>query len=211
MTRESQATRTRWSLLILLAVALHSRTPGAGIRLPFDFMLTGGGGIFGHNHTIDTDAIAAGLRTKALDSILFPPDPVTQAPHIFGVWRQTMPIADGRTVVGLMAQLTWGEEVSTIDLAILFDCGDGARMQIVLLFSLQLHAPTKDKAIARARFDAVGRLRFDPTDLLIQGVLTDGKLGKFPCSGGVVVAARGGQNSAYILSIGGFNPALHAA
>jgi hypothetical protein len=195
-----------WSLLILLAVALHSRTPGAGIRLPFDLMLTGGGGIFGHNHAIDTDAIAAGLRTKALDSILFPPDPVTQAPHIFSVWRQTMPIAEGRTVIGLMAQLTWGEEVSTIDLAILLDFEGGSLLQIVLLFSLQLHAPTKDAPILRARFDAVGRLRFDPTDLLIQGELTDGKLGKFPCSGGVVVAARGGENSAYILSIGGFNP-----
>ena len=190
-----------WSLLILLAAALDVRT-GSG------FTITGVGGIFGHNHTIDTDAIAAGLRTKVLDSILFPPDPVTQAPHIFGVWRQIMPIAEGRTVIGLMAQLTWGERVSTIDLAILADVDSDfdSLSQIVLLFSLQLHAPTKEKAIARARFDAVGRLRFDPTDLLIQGELTDGKLGKFPCSGGVVVAARGGKNPAYILSAGGFNP-----
>lgn len=189
-----------WSLLILLAAALHDIPVGGG------FNLTGGGGIFGHNHTIDTDAIAAGLRTKALDSILFPPDPVAQAPHIFGVWRQTLPTAEGRTIVGLMAQMEWGKTVSTLELAILLDFKDGSLAQIVLLLSLQLHAPTDKTPLIQGRFDAVGRLRFDPTDFLLQGVLVNGKIGSFPASAGVVLAARGGQDSAYLLSIGGFNP-----
>jgi uncharacterized protein DUF6603 len=189
-----------WSLLLLLAITLHDKPVGGGLNL------TGGGGIFGHNHAIDTDAIAAGLRTKALDAILFPPDPVTQAPHIFGVWRQTLPIVEGRTVVGLMAQLTWGVTISTIELAILLDFDGSSLEQVVLLVSLQLHAPTKDTPLIQGRFDAVGCLRFDPTDFLLQGVLIDGKIGRFPASGGIVLAARGGDDSAYLLSIGGFNP-----
>ena len=57
---------------------------------------------------LDSDAIAAGLRTQSLDAILFPPDPVAQAPHIFAIWRQTMPISVGHTVVGPMIQARVG-------------------------------------------------------------------------------------------------------
>jgi hypothetical protein len=195
-----------WSLLVLLAATLHTRHPGAGIQVGWGFSLTGGGGIFGHNHAIDTDAIAAGLRTKALDSILFPPDPVAQAPHIFGVWRQMLPIAEGRTVVGLMAQLTWASEVSTIDLAILLDFDQGSLAQIVLLFSLQLHAPTEKTPLIQGRFDGIARLRFHPTDFLLEGVLINGKIATFPATGGLIVVGRGGNDSAYLVSIGGFNP-----
>ena len=90
----------------------------------------------GINHTLDTDAIAAGLRTKALDAILFPPDPVGQAPHIFAIWRQTMPIVAGHTIVGPMLRISWGgaANLCSLELAMLIEL-DPARMQLVILGS----------------------------------------------------------------------------
>jgi Family of unknown function (DUF6603) len=186
-----------WALLLILAVTF---SPGLSVGGGVQF--TGLGGVYGHNHTVDSDAIAAGLRTKALDAILFPPDPVVQAPHIFDVWRQTMPVADGHTTVGLMGQLTWGgESLSTLELAVLLGPDE-----VVLLASLQLHAPSKDAPLVRFRADAVGRLRFDPPDFLLQAELVDARISGYPLAGGLVLMLRGGSDSAYLLSVGGFNP-----
>ena len=84
-----------WALLLILAATFQQ-----GIQLGLGITLSGLGGVLGINHAIDSDVIAAGLRTKALDAILFPPDPVAQAPHIFAIWSQTMPVSVGHTVVG---------------------------------------------------------------------------------------------------------------
>jgi hypothetical protein len=187
-----------WALLAIVAVQWKPAPNVLG------FQLTGFGVVVGFNHTLDTDAIAAGLRTKVLDAILFPPDPVAQAPHIFAVWRQTMPVSPGSTVVGLMLQFSWGEGgLCSLDIALLFSFDP---FQIVVLGSLRLSAPSQDVGLVRLRSDLLGRMRFDPVDVLIQSELSDSRLGTFIVSGGVVILVRGGSESAYVLSAGGFNP-----
>jgi hypothetical protein len=190
-----------WALLLILAATFHP-----GIQLGVDVSITGFGGVLGINHTLDSETIAAGLRTKSLDAILFPPDPVTQAPHIFAVWRQTMPILPGHTIVGLMMQLNWvGDTLCTLELAILIEL-DPNPVQIVLLGSVRLSAPSTEIGLIRLRADVLGRLRFDPIDFLLEAALVDSKLGTFSISGGLVMVARGGPNAAFVVSVGGFNP-----
>jgi hypothetical protein len=183
-----------WALLVILT--MQGTYPLAG-----GFQLTGLGGVFGHNHTIDSDAIAAGLRTKALDAILFPPNPVVQAPHIFAVWRQTLPVADGSTVVGLMFQFSWGsKDLSEFQVALLVDIA--TPVQTVLLVSLKLHAPSTSAPVFRVRADGIARL----PNFLFQAELIDSKLGSFPVTGGLVAVARESPDKAYLISVGGFNP-----
>ncbi len=191
-----------WALLIILAATFQP-----GIQLGLGITLSGLGGVLGVNHTLDSDAIAAGLRTKSLDAILFPPDPVAQAPHIFAVWRQTMPIAVDRTVVGPMIQLGWGgaSDICQLELAVLIEL-DPNPVQIVLLGSFRFTAPTQSVGLVRLRADVFGRLRFDPLDFLLEAALVDSKLGTFAISGGLVMVARGGPDAAFVLSVGGFNP-----
>jgi hypothetical protein len=191
-----------WALVIILSVSF---TPG--IQLGMGITLSGLGGVLGINHTIDSDAIAAGLRTKALDSILFPPDPIAQAPHIFSIWRQTMPISDGHTVVGPMVKLGWGgvSNICALELALLIEL-DPNPVQIVLLGSFVFSAPTPDVGLVKLRADVLGRLKFDPVDFLLQAELVDSKLGTFTISGGLVLVARGGPDATFVLSVGGFHP-----
>jgi hypothetical protein len=191
-----------WALLLILAAQF---TPG--IQLGLGFTLSGLGGVLGINHTLDSDAIAAGLRTKSLDTILFPPDPVAQAPHIFAVWRQTMPLADGHVIVGPMVQIGWGgaANLCTLELAILIEL-DPSPVQLVLLGSFRFVAPTNDLNLIRLRADVLGRLTFDPVDFLLQAELVDSRLGTFTISGGLVIEARGGDDAAFVLTVGGYNP-----
>jgi hypothetical protein len=189
-----------WALLVIVTAAGFSWEVGGG------FAITGLGGVVGYNRTIDTDAIAAGLRTKSLDAILFPPDPVAQAPHIFSMWKQTMPVADGGWAAGIMARGTWGSEtLSEIDLGILVSY-DPRGFQVVFLASLRLHAPTKDHPLFRFRLDFVGRMTFDPFGFVLQAALVDSKIGHFPVSGGAVLAVGDGSEFGSLLSVGGFNP-----
>ena len=190
-----------WALLLILAATFQHRSqPGLGISL------TGLGGILGVNHAIDSNAIAAGLRTKALDAILFPPNPVVQAPHIFAVWKQTMPVSVGHTVIGLMLALSWGgaANLCTLELALLIQLP--SPKQVVLLGSFQLNAPSPIAPVVRFRADLLGELTFTPFYFLLQAVLVDSKLGTFPITGGMAIIAQGGSGAGFAYSSGGFNP-----
>ncbi|HMH91147.1 MAG TPA: DUF6603 domain-containing protein, partial [Streptosporangiaceae bacterium] len=191
-----------WALLAIVTVTFEH-----GVPLPLGFTLTGFGAVFAHNHTIDTDAIAAGLRTKALDAILFPPDPVAQAPHIFAVWKQTMPVAVGHTILGLMAKLSWGvgTHFGSFELAVLVEFGGGP-IQFVLLGTLRLDMPTEKHGLLRLRADILGRLTLSPFNAQLLAEVYDSKLGTFTISGSVLAVVRTGPDPAYLLSVGGFNP-----
>jgi hypothetical protein len=191
-----------WALLIILAA-----TFSPGIQLGLGFTLSGLGGLLGINHSVDTDAIATGLRTKSLDAILFPPNPVAQAPHIFGVLRQTLPMSDGHVVVGPMLRFGWGGavELVSVELAVLIEL-DPSPVQLVLLGSIRIAVPVPDLPLVRLRADLLGVLTLDPFSLLIEAALVDSKLGTFPLSGGMVLVARGGDDATFALSVGGFNP-----
>ena len=190
-----------WALLLLLTATFQP-----GIQLGLGVSLTGLGGILGINHAIDSNAIAAGLRTKALDAILFPPDPVVQAPHIFAVWKQTMPISVGHTVVGPMLALSWGgaANLCTLELALLIQLP--SPVQIVLLGSFQLTAPSPAAPVIQLRADLLGELTFTPFYFLLQAVLVNSKLGTFTISGGMAIMAQGGSGAGFAYSSGGFNP-----
>jgi hypothetical protein len=191
-----------WALLVILAATFDP-----GFQIGAGFALTGLGGVLGINHTLDSDAIAAGLRTKALDTILFPPDPVGQAPHIFAVWRQTMPVSDGNTILGPMVQIDWGgpAHICSLELAVLIEFGSGP-VQVVLLGTFLFRAPSDRFGVVRLRFEIYGRLTLNPFTLMLEAVLVDSKLGPYPITGGAVIAGQSGSGSYALISIGGFNP-----
>src|SRR6185312_13563334 len=65
-----------YSLLFIITFDLQP------IQLGFGFTLNGVGGLGGVNRTMVISALQAGLRAHSLDHVLFPPDPVENAPQI---------------------------------------------------------------------------------------------------------------------------------
>src|SRR5258708_39943980 len=78
------------------------------IQLGFGFTLNGVGGLGGVNRTMNTDALHAGFRAHTLNSILFPPDPIANAPQIITNIENFFPPAEGRYLFGPMLELDWG-------------------------------------------------------------------------------------------------------
>jgi hypothetical protein len=78
------------------------------IQLGFGFTLNGVGGLGGVNRTIDTTALQAGFVAHSLNSILFPPDPIANAPEIISNIRNFFPVAENSYVFGPMMEIGWG-------------------------------------------------------------------------------------------------------
>ena len=91
-----------WSLLLFLFFQLPP------IQLTFGFTLNGLGGMIGIQHGVNIDGLAAGLKIGAMDDLLFPKDPVGDAPRILNRLRTLFPITPRALTFGPMIDLGWG-------------------------------------------------------------------------------------------------------
>ena len=75
-----------FSLLIIITAEF-----GTGIQLGFGFTLLGVGGLLGLNRTMRLQPLMEGVRTGAIDSVMFPRDVVANAPRIISDLRDVLP------------------------------------------------------------------------------------------------------------------------
>ena len=188
-----------WSLLLMI----FGNFPP--IQLSWGFTLTGIGGLIGLQHTASTDALSQGLASGALDAVLFPADPVGDAPQIIATLRQLFPIKRGGFVIGPMLEVGWGTpNLVTIRAGVLIEAS-----QIVILGQAIVQLPPlidKDLAILRLQVDFVGYIIFDPFKLGFDGRLRDSRVLVITLTGSFAFRAAFGDKPTFLLSAGGFHP-----
>ncbi|MFF5713816.1 DUF6603 domain-containing protein [Streptomyces sp. NPDC012756] len=100
------------------------------------------------------------LPSKALDSVLFPRDPLSRAPEIVATLGAVFPPTPGRHVVGPMARIGWGTPtLLTLDLALLLELPTPVRL--VLLGRLRMALPTEEAAAVVVNMDVLGVIDFE--------------------------------------------------
>lgn len=187
-----------FSLLVIVAAELPA------IQLSFGFTLNGIGGLLGANRTMNVDALRAGVRTRILDSILFPPNPVENAPKIIADLQNVFPIAPGRFVIGLMVRVGWGTPtLIKLDLGILLEVP--APIRVALLGRLSLALP-EEPAIVSLKMDVVGILDFDRLEASVDATIYDSRIAVFTLTGDMAARLNVGTAPTFALSAGGFNP-----
>ena len=140
-----------WSMFFALFLDLPS------IQLGFGFTLNGVGGVAGINRAIDVDALGSAVRSGSLDTILFPPDPIADAPIIIEEFRSIFPPADGSYVFGPIVKIGWGTPpLIEAELGIIIQLPDP--LVIVVLGSLSAVLPQQG---SRARRPQPRRRRGD--------------------------------------------------
>ncbi|MCD4779653.1 MAG: hypothetical protein K8S27_03775 [Candidatus Omnitrophica bacterium] len=92
------------------------------IELSYGFTLSGVGGLIAVNRSMSTEELRKGIKTGAIDSIMFP-EPSTviaNAAKIISDMRSVFPVAEGQYVIGPMLKLGWGSPVNimVVDLGI---------------------------------------------------------------------------------------------
>jgi hypothetical protein len=189
-----------YSFLVIISVEF---TP---IQLGFGFTLNGVGGLCGINRDFVTDALQAGLRAHSLDHILFPKDPIKNAPAIISDLRTIFPPADGRYVFGPMLELGWGGGLNlvTAELGVLLALP--SPVVIAILGQLNVMLPTPDAAIVELHLDVLGIIDFGKKLFSLDATLHDSRVVVFTIYGDMAMRLSWGDNPSFALSIGGLNP-----
>ncbi len=202
-----------WSLLLLL----YAQFPA--IQLPLGFTLNGVGGLVGIQRGVDQTKLALALKNKAFDDILFPENPVADAPRIINELRSFFPFSARSLTIGPMMDLGWGRpRILFIRVAVLFQINDvfhrplsaWSLARIVLIGQLRLQlGPTKEKptaSVVKLIVDILGFWDFQQKKYGFLASLRESKIATVDITGGLIVFGEYGDKSRFILAAGGFNP-----
>ncbi|MDQ3763212.1 MAG: hypothetical protein M3460_16690 [Actinomycetota bacterium] len=202
-----------WSLLLLL----YAQIPP--IQLAFGFTLEGIGGLIGVQRGVDTRALITGMKTRAFDDILFPADPVGDAPQILNRLRTLFPARPGSLVIGPMVDLRWGKpQIIVARLAVLvqldnaLEVGGGpvALTRVVVIGQLRVAiGPTEDDpdvTVVLLIVDVVGFWELASRRYGFLAALRDSYIAGIDITGGLGVWGEYGDHPRFLLAAGGFNP-----
>ena len=179
------------------------------IPLPLGFRLTEIGGLLAVNRTFAEDVLRAGLKNHALDSVMFPQDPVRNAPQILSNLSKVFPPADGRYLIGPMAQLEWGTPtLITAKIAVVLEFG--ARLRLLVLAQIAAILPEPKNDLIRLQLDAVGVVDFDQGTAAVDASLYDSRLlRKFVLTGDMALRLKWVAPPDFAMAVGGLHPAFN--
>ncbi len=188
-----------FSFLVIISVEFPP------IQLGFGFTLSGIGGLLGIYRDSDYEALRAGLTTGALDSVMFPEDPVANADKIISDLSTLFPTKADSYIIGPMLLLGWGTPtLIRIEVGVLIIFGGPVRVQILGQLSTEL--PSSDAALIKLNIDVIGEIDFGQGTLKIDATLRDSSLVGFPLTGDLVARARWKDDPMFGLAFGGFHP-----
>jgi hypothetical protein len=194
--------------LIILVTGQTAQPNGSLMQLPLGWRLTGIGGLIAIHRTVSEDALRSGLKNHTLESILFPQDPVRNAPTILAALDRVFPARRGSYLLGLMVQLQWGlPTLIEVNLGLVVELG--ARNRFVVLGRMKAILPRMDNDLLRLNLDAVGIFDFDQGMVAIDAVLVDSRLlHRFPLTGAGALRARWTSPRSFALAVGGMHHAF---
>jgi hypothetical protein len=188
-----------FSLLIIITAEFPP------IQLGFGFTLNGVGGLVGINRTLVVDVLRAGIKTGAVGSILFPKDPVANAPQLLSDLRAIFPPAPDRVVFGPMAKLGWGSPtLISLELGIIIELP--SPVVLVILGRLSMVLPDKEAPVLSLNMDVLGIVEFEKGEASLDATLFDSRLVAFTLTGDMALRAGWGAQPHFELSVGGFHP-----
>jgi hypothetical protein len=162
------------------------------------------------------------MRTGALDHVLFPDDPVANAPALLNSVRAIYPITPRALVIGPMAQIDWGTPaIVRIKLGIVIQIdnvfhSNGASAEvtrITLIGQLRAEMPPAETrgggvTLLKLIIDILGYFDFKEQKLGIDARLRDSKIATLTITGSFVLRAYFGNEPGFIMAAGGFHPSF---
>jgi hypothetical protein len=188
-----------FSLLIIITAEF-----GTGFQLGFGFTLNVVGGILGLNRIVNIDPLKEGVRTGAIESVMFPKDVIANAPRIISDLRQFFPPQQDIFLVGPMAKLGWGTPtLVTAQLGVILEFPS---VNITILGVIKLVLPDEKADILRLQVNFIGR--FEPSNKLLwfYAELYDSRVLFITLEGGFGLLINWGDNANFVISAGGFHP-----
>lgn len=197
--------------LLILVTAENTNPSTSLLELPMGWRLMGVGGLLAIHRTVDEEAIRSGLKNHTLESVLFPKDPVRNAPAVIGALERVFPIRRGSYLFGLIVRLVWGvPTIITLDLGVILEwAGSITPRRLIVLGRVLSILPRPEEDLLRLNLDAVGIFDFDLGTVAIDAVLVDSRLlNRFPLTGSAALRARWTSPRGFALAVGGMHHAF---
>jgi hypothetical protein len=187
-----------FSLLIIITAEF-----GTGLQLGFGFTLLGVGGLIGLNRTMRLQPLAEGIRTGAINGILFPTDVIANAPRIISDLRTIFPPEEGKFLIGPMAKLGWGTPtLISLSLGIIIEIPGN----IAILGVLKVALPTVDAPLLVLQVNFIGAIEFDKKRIWFFASLFESRLLFMTLEGEMGLLVAFGDDANFVVSVGGFHP-----
>ncbi|MDY7528274.1 MULTISPECIES: DUF6603 domain-containing protein [unclassified Cryobacterium] len=197
------------SAIVILSPDPFSIVLVIGVRFPvaidlsMGFTLNGIGGILALNRGLDLEELRSGMKEHILDKMLFPDNPVAEAPKLLEKVAHVFPPKDGGFVFGPIVELGWGSQAKFVEmkLGVVLALPDP---MIVILGSLRVRVPTKEAPITDIRADVF--VAITPDYLLLFASMRDSTVAGIKISGDLGLYIQWSGNGAFEFSVGGFHP-----
>ncbi|WP_299690053.1 DUF6603 domain-containing protein [uncultured Tateyamaria sp.] len=175
------------------------------VPLAAGFFLTGCGGVLGINRTLDTDAMRDVLFDGRLDDLLFPANPIEDAPQILDDMAAIMPVAPGQHFAGPVARISYGvPTIFHITLGVVIEVGNQPRL--VILGSVKLVLPDEEHALVMLQLSFFGVIDFAAGRIDFDATLEGSRVLFFTITGDVAIRTGWGPGIFQIASFGGLHP-----
>lgn len=193
---------TGFSLLVVITAEFNP-----GIQLGFGFTLSGVGGILGLHRVLLLEPLLAGVRTGAVNSILFPRDVVANAPRILSDLRTIFPPQQGTFLVGPMAKIGWGTPtLISVSLGVVVEIPGN----VIAVGRLRVALPTEEAAVVVLQVTFVGALEFERRRIWFLATLFESRILFVTLDGEMGLLMDFGERPEFLLTVGGFHPRFSA-
>jgi hypothetical protein len=190
-----------FSLLLILTAEFA----GGGLQLGYGFRLIAVGGLVGLNRTMRLDALAEGLRSGAIESVMFPQDIVANAPRIISDLRKFFPPEEGKFLIGPMVKIGWGTPtLISISVGVIVEI-PGA---IAIVGILKVALPTEIAPLLVLQVNFMGAIEPDKQRLWFYATLFESRVLYMPLDGGMGLLVAWGADANLVVTVGGFHPAF---
>jgi N-acetylneuraminic acid mutarotase len=186
-----------------LLIVMTAEFGGGGIQLGYGFTLLAVGGLLGLNRRMNLQALVDGVRSGAVQSVMFPKDVVANAPRILSDLRTFFPPQNGTFLVGPMAKIGWGTPtLVSVSLGVIIEIpGD-----LAIIGVLKAALPTEELPLLVLQVNFIGAVEFDKQRLWFFAQLFDSRVLTMTIDGGMGLLVGWGEDADLVLSVGGFHP-----
>src|SRR4030095_855458 len=139
-----------------------------------------------------------GVRTGAINSIMFPQNPVENAPKIISDLRTIFPPYEGKFLIGPMAKLGWGTPtLVSVSLGVILEIPG----KIAVLGVLKIALPAEEAALIVLQANFAGALEFDKSRLYFFAALFESRVLFLTLEGEMELLVAWGEDATFVLSV----------
>jgi hypothetical protein len=194
-------TEDGYSFLAMIDMALPNPVP-----LVFGFYLQSVGGIVGLHRGLNADALRDGIRTGALDNILFPENLVDNFNAVLANMETFFPMQHGRHSFAVLFEMTYGTtDMVKLELGLFLSLPQP--VIIAIGGTVKINMPENSGELIRLNCAFVGIYKQETKTISFDAHLYDSVLSNYMTLEGDMSARFGwGENKMFMITVGGFHP-----